>query len=52
MNQPSTEEIIDHISQIVDVSELRAIQCFTQMQIAISNKLNDGQFIDWGYPKP
>ena len=52
MNQPPLAEIIDHISQINDVSELRAIQCFTQMQIAISDKLTDGKFVDWGFTKP
>jgi hypothetical protein len=52
MNEPPLVEIIDHISQINDVSELRAIQCFTQMQIAISDKLTDGKFVDWGFTKP
>ena len=52
MNEPPLEELVDYISQITDEKTLRTLQCLCQMQLAISNKLNDGQFIDWGYPKP
>jgi len=52
MPEPSLEELFDHITQIKDEKALRAIQCLCQMQLAISSKLNDGQFIDWGFTKP
>ena len=52
MSEPPLEELYDYISQITDKKTLRSIQCLAQMQIAISDKLNDGEFVDTGFPKP
>tara|TARA_B000000557_G_C20409666_1_gene289972 strand:- start:59 stop:217 length:159 start_codon:yes stop_codon:yes gene_type:complete len=52
MPEPPLIEILDYISQINDVEKLRAIQCLAQMQIAVADQMQDGQFVDWGFTKP
>ena len=52
MSEPPLEELVDYITQITDEKTLRTLQCLCQMQLAIASKLNDGQFIDWGFTKP